>query len=250
MAKHYTSLTYKNGLKDGVPIGLGYFPVAFAFGVKASILGLPIYITMLISMTNLTSAGQLSGLNIIAAGGSVIEIIITQLVINSRYFLMNLTLSQKLDDSFTFGKRFLSPATMTDEIFGVSASKAQPLGTKYLFGLSLIPYIGWAIGTLCGAVAGDILPKIITTALGIALYAMFIAIIIKPSMKNAGVLVTVLISAVISCLMFYLKFFEFISNDIKIIVSALITSSVMAILFPVKPPNVTAETDKEELCPN
>lgn len=230
----FSNLKFKNGVKDGLPIGLGYFPVAFAFGVQASILGVPILISLLISMTNLTSAGQLAGLTIVATMGSFIEIIATQLVINSRYFLMSTMLSQKTDDSFTFKHRLLTSTFITDEIFAIAVSKPNNISKNYFYGLALLPYIGWALGTLFGATAGNLLPQRVVLALGIALYAMFIAIIVPPSTKNLGVLFAVLLSASISCLFYYLPILKKVSSGFAIIISAVLSASVIAYFFPVK----------------
>ena len=227
-------LDFRRGLKDGLPIGLGYLSVAFAFGVQASMLGLPWFMSVFISMTNLTSAGQLAGLTIIATLGTIGEMILTQLVINSRYFLMSITLTQKLDDSFTLKHRLFCSAFITDEIFAVAAAKPKTFGVKYFHGLSLCPYVGWALGTLFGSLAGNILPEFITNALGIALYAMFIAIIIPPSITTKGVLPTVLIGAGLSCLIYYIPFFDGISTGLSVIISALIAALVMAAICPVK----------------
>ncbi len=234
MEQTLSNFKFKHGVKDGLPIGLGYLSVSFAFGVKASILQIPLYVTLLISMTNLTSAGQLAGLEIIATLGTFIEIILTQLIINSRYFLMSLTLSQKTDQTFTLGNRFLCSTFITDEIFAVAVSKPQKINVKYFLGLALLPYIGWSTGTLLGAVAGSLLPEFIVNALGIALYAMFVAIIIPPSTKELGVFFAVLIGAGISCLLYYVKIFAFLSSGLGVIVTALITACVVAFLFPIK----------------
>lgn len=232
-------LSLKGGIKDGLPIGLGYFSVSLAFGVQASILGVPVILSIFVSMTNLTSAGQLAGLPIIATAGTgvffalVLEMILAQLVINARYFLMSLTLSQKLDESFTLGKRFLCSFFITDEIFAVGASKPK-INVKYMLGLATLPSIGWALGTALGAIAGSFLPDFITNALGIALYAMFIAIIIPASIKNLGVLSAVLISAIISCALYFIPVINAIPQGFKIIISALITAVIVSILFPIK----------------
>ena len=227
-------LEFKNGVKDGLPIGLGYLSVSFAFGVSASILQVPLLITLLISMTNLTSAGQLAGLNVVATLGTFLEIILTQLIINSRYFLMGISLSQKVDDSFTMPKRFLYSAFITDEIFAVAISKPRQIETNYFFGLVILPYVGWALGTFLGAVAGNLLPVFIVNALGIALYAMFIAIIVPPATKEWGILVAVLLSAGISCLFYFVSFLNVISTGISIIISAVLTSLIVALIFPIK----------------
>ena len=240
MKKNYS---FKNGIKEGLPIGLGYLSVSFAFGVKASILGLPVMISVFMSMTNLTSAGQLAGVNVIAFLGSFLEIIITQLVINSRYFLMSISLSQKVDDTFTLRQKILCSAFITDEIFAVAVSKPKKICASYMYGLALLPYLGWTCGTLFGAVAGDILPEFITISLSLALYAMFIAIIVPPMTKNLGVFFAVIISAGISCMLYFVPIFKFISSGFSAILCAVTTSIIVAILFPIK----TEENDKENL---
>lgn len=233
MTEYKSVYKFREGVKDGLPIGLGYLSVAFGFGVTASQLGLPILMSVLISMTNLTSAGQLAGVTVIVALGTVVEMILTQLVINSRYFLMSITLSQKLDDGFTLPHRLLCSAAVTDEIFAVASSKQGRIGKNYFYGLMLLPYAGWVLGTLLGAIAGNILPQEIKSSLGIALYAMFIAIIVPPSISKKGVLPAVLLSAGISCALFFIPWFAGISDGISIIISALAAAAVTAFIFPV-----------------
>ncbi len=241
MNNNMLKLKFKNGIHDGLPIGLGYLSVSFAFGVQASILGIPFYMSLFISMTNLTSAGQLAGLTIIASFGTVLEIILTQLVINSRYLLMSLTLSQKLDDSFKTKERFFFSAFITDEIFAVSSSKHGLINKRYFLGLVILPYVGWSLGTLLGALAGSSLPLEITNALGIALYAMFIAIIIPPAISVKGVLPAVIIATGLSSAMYYISIFNSISQGFKFIICAIVSSLITAYFFPVE----QNENDKE-----
>ena len=226
-------LTYKNGLKDGIPIMLGYFAVSIAFGVTAVEMGVSEFIAVLISMTNLTSAGQLAGLSVIAVMGTVFEIILTQLVINARYFLMSLTLSQKLDAKFRLLDRFLCAFGITDEIFAVAVSKKQ-VSSKYMYGLITLPFFGWTIGTLLGALLGSILPEIIVNALSIALFSMFIAIIIPKAMEDNKVIIVIVISACLSCLFYFIPFLSQISSGISYIICALVASIIGAIFLPVK----------------
>ncbi len=233
-SKSSDTLKFHNGVKDGLPIGLGYLSVSFAFGVQASMAGLPVFMSVFISMTNLTSAGQLAGLSVIAALGTVLEIILTQLVINSRYFLMSITLSQKLDQSFTLGHRLLCSAFVTDEIFAVASAKPKTFGRSYFYGLVILPYFGWAFGTLLGSVSGNLLPYNLINSLGIALYAMFIAIIIPPSIKEKGVLFAVVLGGGISCALYFIRLFEAIPTGVRIIISAVITSIIMALMIPIK----------------
>lgn len=226
-------INFKTGLKDGLPIGLGYLSVSFAFGVQAVIAGVPPLMALFISMTNLTSAGQLAGLTVIATLGTVFEIILTQLVINSRYFLMSITLSQKLDDSFSLPHRLLASAFVTDEIFAVAAAKPKTFGRTYYYGLVILPYLGWSLGTILGATAGSLLPSSIINALGIALYAMFIAIIIPPSFNEKGIFVSVLLGAGLSSALYYIPWFSGIPTGVSVIISALITSAIVAFIFPI-----------------
>lgn len=226
--------TFKHGVKDGLPIGLGYLSVSFAFGVTASMLGIPYFISVLISMTNLTSAGQLAGLTVIATLGTIAEIILTQLVINARYFLMSLTLTQKLDSSFNTPTRLFCAFGVTDEIFAVAASRKGSIGRRYFSGLMLLPYIGWATGTLLGALSGNILTPELTTCLGIALYAMFIAIIVPPAIKSKGVFLAVSLSALISCAFYYIPFLSGVSQGLSYVLSALISACATALIFPIK----------------
>lgn len=228
-----SQLSFRAGLKAGVPIGLGYLSVSFAFGMMARSGGLPLGITVLISMTNLTSAGQLAGLGILLSSASITEMILAQFIINLRYALMSLSLSQKLDSSIRFFDRFILSFGITDEIFAVASSN-ESVGRKYLSGLIVIPYFGWTLGTLFGGIAGDILPATITSALGIAMYAMFLAIIIPPSKRFAPVFKVCILSILISCLMHFLPIFHALSDGFIIIICAVIAAGFGAIFFPIQ----------------
>lgn len=226
--------TFISGIKAGVPIALGYFAVSFAFGVTAVSKGLHSLIATFMSMTNLTSAGQLAGLSIVAICGSVIEIIITQLVINARYFLMSLSLSQKLDTKFRLLDRFLCAFGITDEIFAVASAKEGKIQPKFMYGLILLPFFGWTLGTLSGALLGNVMPPIIMNALSLALYAMFIAIIIPACMNNKKIFPVVFISTALSCIIFFVPVLKsVISEGIAYVIAGLIASAVGAFIFPI-----------------
>lgn len=225
---------FRQGLQDGVPIGLGYFSVAFTFGLEAVALGLPLWAPVLISMTNVTSAGQFAGLSIIAALGSFVELALAQLIINLRYALMSLSLSQKLDRTVRLRDRFLIAFVNTDEVFAVAAGRPGEVGRMYMFGLILIPYLGWALGTLAGAVVGDLLPSSLASALGIAIYGMFLAIIIPPAKKNRAVVLAIALAVVISCLFNWVPMLSGVGSGFVIIICALVAAGVAAALFPVK----------------
>ena len=223
---------FAKGMYHGIPISLGYLSVSFGFGIKAVQSGLSALAASLISATNLTSAGQAAGVDIIAAGGAMIEMILVQLVINMRYSLMALSLSQRLDDSFTTPHRFAAAFGITDEIFAVSFSQKEKLKPAYMYGLIFIAFVGWVTGTALGAAAGEILPESVCGALGIMLYGMFIAIIVPPSRKQFSILLAVLIAAAISILFRYV--ITAVSGGFAIIISAVAASAFCAALFPVK----------------
>ena len=236
--------SYREGLRDGVPIALGYLSVSFGFGIAAVSAGLTPLFALLISLTNVTSAGQAAGLSIIAAGGPMIEMALTQLVINVRYALMAISLTQRVDDSFTRPWRAIGAFTITDEIFAVASTKPGRVGVRYFSGLSLLPYLGWAAGTLLGALAGQLLPALISGALGIMLYGMFLAIIVPPARRERGVLVAVLSAVALSCLFRYLPFLSFVSSGFALIISAVVGACVAALLFQVDAPaDETGEPD-------
>lgn len=224
---------FGRGLLDGLPIALGYLSVSFSFGISAVNEGLSPLAAVLISLTNLTSAGQVAGLGIILAEGALFEMALTQLVINIRYLLMSLSLSQRLDTSFTLRHRALAAFGITDEIFGVASAQREPLVPRYMYGLILLPVVGWTLGTLLGAVAGNILPDDLKHALGIAIYGMFVAIVVPPARKSRGVLLGVLVAIGISCLLAYLPFFSFMTSGFSIIVAALLAALLAAWLFPI-----------------
>ncbi len=236
---NFSLTTAKQGLKDGIPIGLGYLSVSFTFGLMAANQHLSVPEAVIISMTNLTSAGQFAGLDIISSSGSFAEMALTQLIINIRYALMSLSLSQKLDKSFTTPHRLITAFGITDEIFAVASSKDKLINKKYMYALILIPFLGWSLGTLAGAAAGGILPARLKSALGIAIYGMFLAIIIPPSKKSRGVLAAVIISSLISCLTYYLTN---ISSGFSIIICAVAAAAAAALFMPVNNDEKEEET--------
>lgn len=222
---------FLKGISHGIPIALGYLSVSFGFGIKAVSAGISVLWASLISATNLTSAGQTAGVDIIAVGGTIIEMILVQLTINIRYSLMAISLSQKLDSKFTIPHRLIASYGITDEIFGVCSAQKQKLTPSYMYGIILISAIGWVMGTALGATAGQLLPESVSNALGIVLYGMFIAIIIPPARRQKSVLVVVILSALTSILFKYL--FTAVSSGFAVIISAVIASVVGAIIFPI-----------------
>ncbi|MGN0665086.1 MAG: AzlC family ABC transporter permease [Huintestinicola sp.] len=232
---------FAKGFSHGIPILLGYLTVSFGFGIAAVRSGLPIFAATAISMSCLTSAGQAAGLSIITAEGSLAELALSQLVINIRYALMGLSLSQKLDKSFTLPHRMLAAYGITDEIFAVASAQPHKIKPSYMYGLICAGFIGWSAGTLTGAAAGSILPDDINRAMGILLYGMFVAIVVPPSRKEKSILTAALIAAAASSVIFYAA--PFISSGFSVIIAAVPAAAVCALLFPIKDDN---ETDDEK----
>ena len=225
---------FKQGIKDGIPICLGYFSVSMAFGLTTVLSGMPLWSAVAISLSNLTSAGQFAGVNILLAQGTMIELMMTTLIINIRYFLMSLSVSQKLKSGMRMRQRLAIAYGMTDEIFAVSMQHKGDLTGSYMFGLILTPVIGWTGGTLFGAVATSFMPEALTNAMGIALYGMFIAIIIGPAREEKSVMATVLMAIGASLAFSYLPFLNRISGGWSIILVTIAVSAVAAWLFPIK----------------
>ena len=185
----FKGYTLGEGVRDGLPIGLGYLSVSFTFGILAVSKGLSWIQAGLISLLNITSAGQVAGLGIMTTAGGILAMIISQIVINLRYSLMGISLSQKADKSMTPLLRILLAYGITDEIFGVAVSKKYEFGARYFFGLTVLPVLGWVAGTVIGALLGQIFPPFLTNALAIGIYGMFVSIVM-PKAKHDKVILT------------------------------------------------------------
>lgn len=224
---------FQCGLKDGMPIALGYFSVSFSFGILALGGGLTIFQAALTSLTNVTSAGQFAGLQVMIAGGALLEMVMTQFIINLRYALMSLALSQKLSREVTFRQRLIIAFANTDEIFAVAMGHGKDLSFSYMAGLQILPIVGWTAGTAVGAAAGSMLPRSVNSALSVALYGMFIAVVVPAARKARPVLLAVILSMIMSCLIYYAPVFEGISAGMSIIICTVAASAAGALLFPV-----------------
>lgn len=225
---------FLQGIRHGSAIGIGYFSVSFTFGIAASAAGLNWWEALLVSMMNLTSAGQFAGITIMAAAGSYIEMAVSQFVINLRYALMSISLSQKTEKEFSTGKKIVLGFAITDEIFAVAASQPGRIGSRYFLGLAVLPYVGWAGGTVTGAVCGNILPESMTEALGLAIYGMFIAIVVPAVKQDSRMLKMVLLAILLSCCLYYIPGLNQISGGFAVIICAVAASAVGALCFPIE----------------
>ena len=195
------------GMKKGIPVALGYFAVSFSFGVMAA-KGITPLMATIISATNLTSSGQYAGVQLMINNASYIEIILTVLLINLRYSLMSISLSQKIDPNMRLASKLLIGFGITDEVYAMSVLEHRKITAGYMFGLITLPILGWVLGTICGAYSSSIMPDKLLNAMGIALYAMFIAIIIPDAKSNYKILLVILIAVLISCLFYYTPYIK------------------------------------------
>ena len=221
-------------MKAGMPVCVGYFSVSFGFGAMAVSQGLSVLHSVLISATNLTSAGQFAGLTVIAAGAAILEMILTQLVINSRYALMSLALSQRFGPEVGIGKRLVAAFFNTDEIFALGMARSGKLTVSFFTGAGTVAALGWTGGTLLGAVAGSLLPISIRMALGALLYGMFIAIVVPQAKEEKPMLVCMILALVLSCLFQWVPFLNQVSAGLAIVICTVAAAALCALLFPIE----------------
>ena len=233
------------GLRKGLPIGLGYLAVSFSFGVMCMMKGVSPLMSIIISLTNVTSSGQYAGIQMIAQVASYFEIGLTVLLINLRYSLMSLSLSQKIDEEIPTWKRLIFGYGITDEVYAVAITEKRKITAKYMYGLILLPIFFWVLGTALGALSSNIMPEKLLDALGIALYAMFLAIIIPDARSNWKILIVIFISISISCLFEFVPYINEIGIGFKIIISTVIASLFGAIFFPIT--NTDTDDDHKEV---
>ena len=232
---------YFKGLREGVPIGLGYFAVGFTLGIAAKNAGITAFQMGLMSFTMHASAGQFAAITVIAGQSGYIAMILTQLVINIRYLLMSAALSQKISPDTSLAKRMLLSYFVTDEIFGISASVKGNLNPFYNYGAVSLGSPGWLLGTVLGVLVGNILPPSLTSALSVALYGMFLAVVIPASKESKAVAAVVAVSMAASLIFDFVPLLAGISGGTKIII---LTVGIAALAAVIKP--VTAESEVAE----
>ena len=224
---------YSAGLRRGLPVGMGYFSVSFGFGAMAVSQGVRAWEAALISLTNLTSAGQFAGLTVIVAAAGLWELVLTQLIINSRYALMSLALGQRMGQEIGLLPRLVIAFFNTDEIFALAMARREKLTVPYLLGLATLPVLGWTIGTLCGGLAGSVLPAAIGTALGVILYGMFVAIVVPAAKADWRIFIAALLAMALSCCFAWIPALARISQGLAIVVCTVAAAAVCAAAFPV-----------------
>lgn len=220
------------GMRDGVPIGLGYLAVAFSLGIAARNAGLNAFQGFLVSLLNNASAGEYAGFTTIAADASYLEIAVVTLIANARYLLMSCSLSQKFAPGTPMRHRLLVGYDVTDELFGLAISCDGWLDPYYMYGAILVAAPSWAVGTALGVVVGNLLPARVVSALSVALYGMFLAIIVPPAKENRVVLGCVLSAFAASAAFAFLPVLRDLSSGNRTIILTVVISALAAVLFP------------------
>ncbi|NLY45998.1 MAG: AzlC family ABC transporter permease [Tissierella sp.] len=224
---------FKEGIRDGIPIALGYLAVSFTLGIAARNAGLTTFQGFLAALLTNASAGGYAGFLLISSGGTYWEMAVVTMIANARYFLMSSALSQKLSPDTPLYHRFIIGYDVTDELFGISIAQKGWLNPYYFYGAMLVALPAWSLGTAMGVTAGNILSPKIVSALSVALYGMFLFIIIPPAKKDPIIGVLVALSFIASFISAEISFFSGISNGTKIIILTVVISGLAAIFFPV-----------------
>ncbi len=232
---------YKEGLRDGIPIALGYFAVSFTLGIAAKKAGLSAFQATLMSLTNSTSAGEFAAISAICAGSTYLEMAVMQAVINLRYLLMSCALSQKIDNKVGMINRLIMGGGITDEIFGISISRPGRLNPFYTYGAMSLAIPAWSLGTCIGVVVGSVLPSNVISALSVALYGMFLAVIIPPARENKIIALLITVSMAASYAFSVVPGLKDISSGMTVIILTVVISGAAAFLFPVEEEDAHAQ---------
>lgn len=242
---------FLEGMRDGIPIGLGYFAVAFALGIAARNAGITALQGFVMSALNNASAGEYAGIAAIKAGAPYLELALLMLITNARYLLMSCALSQRVAPELPIWHRMLIGFDITDELFGIGIAYPTPLSPSYMYGAYMIAIPGWSLGTSAGIIAGNLLPEIVVTALSAAIFGMFIAVIVPPARKNKTILILIIVSFLVSWLFSIIPAVATMTESLRIIILTVIIAVGAAILRPISDEedgNTTADTDNVDTC--
>ena len=236
---------FLRGLRDGIPIGLGYFAVSFGIGISAHNAHLSIFQGFLLSFLNNASSGEYGGITIIAADSGLWAMALMMLVVNARYLLMSCAMSQRLSPDLSLGHRLLMSYDITDELFGIAISRPGTLNPYYTYGAMVTPLPGWAFGTMLGVIAGNIMSPRMVSAFSVALFGMFIAIIIPPSKQNKVVAGLVTLAFISSFAATCLPWISTLSDGTRTIILTVVLSAGAAFFFPIPTEDETSASTKQ-----
>ena len=222
-----------DGIKKSIPIFLGYFAVSFTFGIYCNNMGITPIVSFVMSLTELSSAGEFGGVELINKNALYAEIAAVVLIINLRYVLMSISLATHLDKDTKLYQKLVFGFGITDEIYALAIKEKKAITAKFMFGMMILPIVGWSVGTLLGTLSSKIIPTSISTCFNLALYVMFICVIFPDAKESYKVLICIGVSALISCLLYYIPFLnEHISLGFKLIIATITACTLMALLFP------------------
>lgn len=227
-------LWFRRGLRDGLPISLGYLAVSFTMGIAAKNAGLTAFQAALTSVTNNASAGQFAGFTMMAVRAGFLEMAAMMLVTNARYLLMSCSLSQKLPPDTPLRHRLILGWDVTDEIFSAAMSIPGRVEPWYIFGLMAVAIPGWATGTYLGVLMGNMLPVSVVRALSVGLYGMFLSFLVPAARRETVIRGVVLLSMAASLACTLLPVVSKLSPGIRTILLTVLISGAAAILFPVE----------------
>lgn len=226
-------MEFKRGLKAAIPIGLGYVPIAIAFGILSKASDIPNNISMMLSMIVYAGASQFVGVNMIAMGATAMEIVITTFILNFRHFLMSASLSQRVDERTS--KRFLSLLAygVTDETFSLASMMGEEkLSPYFLLGINTMAFFSWNAGTCLGLLLGTALPDTLQNSMGIAIYCMFIGLLLPAMKKSRPILLVATMSMLMHALLKWLPVFAKLSSGMTIIVATIVAAAMGVVFFP------------------
>jgi len=232
---------FMTGVKDGLPIGLGYLPIAFTVGMGLIAKGFS-FLTNALSSFSITAMGTITMTSLMASGETFIGIFMALFLVNLRHIVLSLALSQRLEPNVPTWKRFLVGLGITDENFALAIGKEGEISASYFLGVSVFPYICWVVGAIAGSLAGDILPPILTVAMQMALYGMLLYALVPSAKKSRPALYTMIIAGILSTVFSKLrpvfsdnKAISFVlSPSISLVVGAILSASIIAAKFPSK----------------
>lgn len=225
---------FREGMRDGIPVALGYFAVAFSLGIYARSGGITAFQGFLASMLVYASAGEYAGFTVMAEKGSLITMVIACVVINARYALMGFSLGQRVAPGTPFWRRILIGTAVTDEIFGITIARSGPVRASYMYGAFLVAIPAWALGTAVGIQIGTILPQLVVNGLGVALYGMFLAIILPKARTDRAVALAIIVSFAASGLSTIAPVISGLSSGNRVILLTILISAIFAVIRPVK----------------
>lgn len=224
---------FLDGIKKSIPIFLGYFAVSFTFGIYCNNMGITPIVSFVMSLTELSSAGEFGGVELINKNALYAEIAAVVLIINLRYVLMSISLATHLDKDTKLYQKLVFGFGITDEIYALAIKEKKAITAKFMFGMMILPIVGWSVGTLLGTLSSKIIPTSVSTCFNLALYVMFICVIFPDAKESYKVLICIGVSALISCILYYIPFLnEHISLGFKLIIATITACTLMALLFP------------------